>query len=64
MKDVSEYPPPGDKTIVLAMQPLRTHEALALAYYLGNIDQASIKRLVALRTVRIMPYTHAVSATR
>ena len=36
---MTELPPPGDKTVVLAMKTLRPHEAMALAYYLNNLNQ-------------------------
>ena len=39
LRGVTELPPPGDKTVVLAMKTLRPHEAMALAYYLNNLNQ-------------------------
>ena len=39
LKGITELPPPGDRTVVLAMKTLRPHEAMALSYYLNNLNQ-------------------------
>ena len=40
MRNITDLPPPGDRTVVLAMKTLRPHEAMALSFYLNNLDQA------------------------
>ena len=41
LKNITELPPPGDRTVVLAMKTLRPHEAMALSYYLNNLNQVA-----------------------